>query len=105
PPTLGVKLLHTNCDDFGAEPSARLLWTPTPRRTLWTAFTHALRTPSDAEKNFHLLGLVGVSPDGTPFLARFDPNPAFVAERLDGYEIGYRELIGQSANVDATVFH
>ena len=57
--TLGTKLLRTNFTNFGAEPSARLLWTPTENQTIWAAFTHALRTPSDAEENFFLSGYIG----------------------------------------------
>jgi len=61
------------------EPSARLLWTPTETQTVWTAFTHALRTPSDAEANFYLSGYISTTPDGIPFFARFNANPNFVS--------------------------
>ena len=55
--TLGTKLLRTNfTSGVDLEPSARLLWTPSDKQTVWAAFTHALRTPSDAEENFNLSG-------------------------------------------------
>ena len=57
---LGTKLLQTNfTSGVDLEPSARLLWTPDDKQTVWAAFTHALRTPSDAEENFYLLGYIG----------------------------------------------
>ena len=67
------------------EPSARLLWTPSENQTVWAAFTHALRTPSDSEENFYLLGYIGNTPNGTPYFARFNPESqlrAGTAQRL-----------------------
>ncbi len=92
--TLGTKLLRTNFTNFGAEPSARLLWTPTKNQSVWAAYTHALRTPSDSEENFFLLGYVGTTPNGTPYFARFNANYNFAPEQLNGYELGYRDLLG-----------
>ena len=103
---LGTKMLHTNFTtgvDF--EPSIRLLWTPDDKQTVWAAFTHALRTPSDSEENFALLGFVGTTPSSTPFFARFNPNANFAPEQLNGYELGYRRLLGKNLYVDVTGFY
>ncbi len=96
--TLGTKILRTNFTASGVElePSVRLLWTPTERQTVWAAYTHALRTPSDAEGNFNLTGLVTTTADGTPYFARFSANPNFASEQLNGYELGYRRLLGKN---------
>ena len=77
------------------EPSARLAWTPNDRQTVWAAFTHALRTQSDVEENFFLSGYVGSLPDGTPYMARFNANTRFAQEQMNGYELGYRRLMGK----------
>lgn len=102
---LGTKLLRTNFTGFEPEPSARLVWMPTDKHTLWTAFTHALRTPSDAEENFNLSGFIGITPGGVPSFARFNANPGFVPEQLNGYEAGYRRLFGQIASIDVALFY
>ena len=91
--TLGTKVLHTNFTGVGYEPSGRLLWTPDEKQTIWASFTHALRTPSDAEENFYLSGYLGTEPNGTQYFARFDANHHFAPEQLNGYEFGYRRLI------------
>jgi iron complex outermembrane receptor protein len=102
---LGTKLLRTNfTHGVSLQPSARLLWTPDDKQTFWTAFTHALRTPSDAEENFYLLGYIGTS-NGLPFFARFNPNPYFAPEQMNGYELGYRRLLGKNIFVDVTGFY
>lgn len=103
---LGTKLLKTNfTHGVDLEPSARLLWTLSDRETIWAAFTHALRTPSDAEENFFLSGYVTTLPNGTPYLARFNANSNFAPEQLNGYELGYRRLLAKSLYVDIAGFY
>jgi iron complex outermembrane receptor protein len=102
--TAGSKVLHTNyTHGLGFEPSVRLLWTPTDKQTLWTSFTHALRTPSDAEEDFYLSSLIGSS-GGIPVFARFNANPNFAPEQLNASEAGYRQLIRKNFFVDVAGF-
>jgi iron complex outermembrane receptor protein len=93
--SLGSKLLRTNFDSFEAEPSVRLLWTPTERQTFWAAFTRAIRTPSRAEHDFYLSSFLGPG-----LFARFNANPQFAPEQLNGYETGFRSLITKNVFVD-----
>jgi len=103
--SLGTKLLKTNYTGVQLEPTARLLWTPTKSQTFWAAFTHALRTPSDAERAFYLTGFTGSFINGLPFFARFNANPNFHSEELNGYELGYRQLFGEKVYVDVDAFY
>lgn len=103
--TLGSKFLHTNFSEFKPEPSARLLWTATKTTSFWAAATHAVRTPSDAEHDFYLSGFLSVLPSGEPFFARFNANRNFRPEQLNGYELGYRQLIGKTLYVDVASFY
>lgn len=103
--TVGTKLLNTNFTTFEPEPSARLLWTPGDKASFWAAFTEAVRTPSDAEHDFNLSGFVGLAPDGTPIFARFNANKNFRPERLTGYELGYRQLVGKNFFFDIASFY
>lgn len=102
---VGTKVLRTNFTAVAPEPSARLLWTPSEKQTIWAAFTHALRTPSDSEEEFYLLGLIQVLPNGTPYFARFNPNPQFAPEQLNGTELGYRRLLGPKLYVDIAGYY
>ena len=103
--SLGTKLLKTNYTGLQLQPSVRLLWTPTKKQTVWAAFTHAVRTPSDAERAFYLSGFIGIAPDGLPYFARFNANPDFRSEQLNGYELGYRLLLGQKIYFDVAAFY
>ena len=103
--TFGTKLLNTNFTDFAPEPSARLLWTPTKRTSVWAAATHAVRTPSDAERDFFLSGFIAVTPTGIPYFARFNANRNFRPEQMNGYELGVRQLLGKKVFVDVAGFY
>jgi iron complex outermembrane recepter protein len=100
----GTKLLRTNFTGVEFEPSVRLLWTPTETQTVWAAYTHAVRTPADVERDFFLSGFIAVTPAGVPFFARFNANRNFAPEQMNGYEVGYRRLIGPKVYVDFTAF-
>lgn len=101
--TAGVKLLKTNFSGAELQPSARLLWTPTQKHTFWASFTHAVRTPSRAEHDFYLSSYLGQAA-GLPFFARFNANPDFAPEQLNGYEFGYRTLLGKNFYIDFAAF-
>lgn len=103
--TLGTKALRTNFTGVALEPSAQLLWTPTDKQTVWAAFTHAVRTPSDVEEDFYLTGYITTTADGTPYFARFNANPNFAPEQLNGYELGYRRVLGKTIYVDVAGFY
>jgi iron complex outermembrane receptor protein len=104
--SVGTKLIHTNYTGLQLEPSGRLLWTPTDKQTIWAAFTHAVRTPSAAERAFYLSGFGGIDPtSGLPIFARFNANPDFKSEELNGYEFGVRELLGKRIYFDIAAFY
>jgi len=103
--TLGTKLLKTNYTGLQLQPTVRLLWTPSTGQSVWAAFTHAVRTPSAAERAFYLSGFIGFGPGGIPFFARFNANPDFGSEQLNGYELGYRRLLASRFYFDLTGFY
>jgi iron complex outermembrane receptor protein len=103
--TLGTKILRTNYTGFQLQPTARIAWTPTKNQTFWAAFTHAVRTPSDAERAFFLSGFIGIATDGLPLFARFNANPHFHSEELNGYEGGFRQLLWQKFSIDIATFY
>jgi iron complex outermembrane receptor protein len=103
--TAGTKILNTNYTrGILFQPSVRLMWTPTGTQTFWTSFTHAVRTPSDAEEDFYLSTYVGTAPGGLPFFARFNGNKRFAPELLNASEAGYRQMIAKNIYFDLAGF-
>jgi iron complex outermembrane recepter protein len=99
----GPRFLKTNFTGLLIEPTARLLYTPTKTQTLWAAFTQAVRTPADVERDFFLSSYVS-NVGSLPLFARFNGNRNFQSERLNGYELGYRRLVGPKLYVDVATF-
>jgi iron complex outermembrane receptor protein len=102
--TVGSKVLKTNFTGLVLEPSARLVWTPTAKHTVWAAFTRAIRAPSRAEHDFYLSSYLGTESNGLPFFGRFNANPDFAPEQLNGYELGYRTLLGKKFYIDFAAY-
>ena len=104
--TFGTKLEHDPYSGWNLMPSVRAAWTPTATRTLWTAVSHTMRTPSEVDVasriNFGGFSL----PDGTPALASVVGNPHFAAESVTVYELGYRASVARHWSIDfATYFN
>jgi iron complex outermembrane recepter protein len=97
--TVGAKLQHNNYSGFDIQPSARLLWTPSQRQSLWLGVSRAVTTPSDLEEDFKLEGAISA----TAFIV-VAGDPRFKSEDLIGYEIGYRRLITSRLYVDIATF-
>lgn len=101
--TLGSKLEHNNYTGFEVQPSARLLWAPTPRQSFWTSFTRAVRTPSRLDEDIQLTDFATATP--LPIYLQVSGNRQFRSEVLLGYEAGYRALITSHFYLDIALFH
>jgi iron complex outermembrane receptor protein len=100
--TVGAKFLHNEYTGLEIQPSARLLWTPTARQTIWTSVTRAVRTPSRIEENDLLTGLITPNP---PTFVRLIGDGKFTSENLLGYEAGYRTLVNPKLYIDIAAFY
>jgi iron complex outermembrane receptor protein len=100
--TVGSKFLDNNYTGFEIQPTARLLWTPAVRQTLWAAVTRAVRTPSRVEEGFQRDIYV---PSSSPTFLRAIGDGKFESETLVGYEFGYRSLMRPSLYLDLAAFH
>jgi iron complex outermembrane receptor protein len=100
--TIGSKFLQETYSHFEFEPTARLLWTPNPRQTVWAAVTRAVRTPSRVEEDLQLTALI--TPNPLTFV-RVIGDRGFSTEHLLGYEVGYRSLIKPKFNLDIAAFY
>jgi iron complex outermembrane recepter protein len=107
--TLGARLEENDFTGLEVQPNARLLWTPNPRTTLWSAVSRAVRTPSRAEEDFR------VNFPGVPTEALFRGSPAITigilgnrklkSEKLLAYEAGCRAQLSARLSVDLAVFY
>jgi iron complex outermembrane receptor protein len=100
--TAGMKIEHNNYTGPELQPSARILWTPTPRQSVWAAVTRAVRTPSELEASVQLTRFLASSP--LTYL-QVVGSSSFQAERVMGYEAGYRISPNDQFFMDVAAFH
>jgi iron complex outermembrane receptor protein len=97
---VGSKLENDYFSGLDYEPSARLAWTPSPRRTFWAAISRASRTPTrrDVGLDAALAALPG------PAVVALLGNPKMKSEHLIAYELGYRAQATDKFSLGLTMF-
>ena len=100
--TIGSKFLQNIYTGFEVQPSARLLWVPNARQTVWAAITRAVRTPSRVEEDLQVTAFLTPNP---PTFLRLADDRKFFSEQLVGYEAGYRSLVRPKLYLDVATFY
>jgi iron complex outermembrane receptor protein len=108
--TVGSKFERNDFTGFEVEPNARLLWTPTPGQSVWTAVSRAVRTPALTEEGLHLNSQVippanPVNPTPFPAIVAVIGSNQFKSEDLLAYELGYRVQATNSFSADIATFY
>jgi iron complex outermembrane receptor protein len=104
--TLGSKFEHNDYTGFEIQPSARLVWLPKQRHTLWASVSRAVRTPSRAEDSISLVTeIVPTSPLTPPLIIGINGQDDFEAEELIAYELGYRVQPSERLSLDLALFY
>jgi iron complex outermembrane receptor protein len=99
--SIGTKLEHNEFTGFEYQPSARLVWTPDDRNTVWGAVSRALRVPSILED----VGQVLLDAPAPGVSSTLFGNSSLHAEELLAYELGYRVRASDELVVDLAGFY
>jgi iron complex outermembrane recepter protein len=95
--TLGSKIELNDYTGWEMQPSARLLWTPDEKHTVWAAASRAVRSPARFE---HTVRSWFVPPP-----AQLVANDDFESENLLAYELGYRLQPMTRLSLDFAAFY
>lgn len=101
--TLGSKFEHNDLTGFEFQPSARLLWLPDQKQTVWAAVSRAMRNPSLISRD----GRVNLAafPGAPPTVVSLFGNPNLESEELIAYELGYRIEPIKRLSLDLALFY
>ncbi len=101
--TAGSKFEYNNYTGFEVQPSARLLWTPDEKQSVWTAVSRAVRTPSRADDDIRINQKVLPGPPLT--IAAVLGDRSFESEDLLAFELGYRIRPVERLSFDIAAFY
>ncbi|WP_020482022.1 TonB-dependent receptor plug domain-containing protein [Methylomonas sp. MK1] len=106
--TLGSKLEHNPVTQFEVQPNARLLWTPDEQHSFWGSVSRSVRTPNWVEQNISY-GLqtqpYTIRGNTVPVLRSLNGNPDLTAEKMLGFELGWRGQISRQLSTDIALYH
>ena len=97
---LGSKIENSYFRGFDYEPSARIAWTPSPRRTFWGAISRASRTPT--QRDVAIDAVLAALPG--PAEVALVGNPKIKSEHVIAYELGYRAQPVERLSFDVAAF-
>ena len=103
--TAGTKFQHSNLNDFGLQPSVRILWIPHQKHRLWASVSRAERSPSHSERYMHSLAAVLPVPAPIPTIFTVSGQTGFKPEKMTAWELGYRVSPTSSLSIDTAIFH
>lgn len=98
---IGTKIEHNEFTHLELQPSARLVYTPNKRNTIWGGISRAVRTPSLVEND----GIITIGTLIPGFPVQMIGNPDLDAESVITCELGYRVKPCEYVYMDMTGFY
>ncbi|MFT7616878.1 MAG: iron complex outermembrane receptor protein [Planctomycetota bacterium] len=102
--TFGSKFSHNDFSGFEIQPSVRLIWTPAPEHTLWTAVSRAVETPSRGTQDL-TIRQNPINLGGSPVIPVLHANEHANSIDLIAFEVGYRVRPASNLSFDLAMFY
>jgi iron complex outermembrane recepter protein len=104
---IGSKFEYNDFTHFEIQPTARVLWKPNEKHSLWVSVSRAVRTPSRGERDSTaLLSVIPPPAMGPlPVAVTYVGSEDFDSETLMAYELGYRVEATSKLSLDATLYY
>jgi iron complex outermembrane receptor protein len=103
--TLSARLEHNSYTGFVLQPSARMVWTPNSKNSVWGVVSGADRTPARSDTGFRVNFEALPGPGNMPILVSLFGNPHQKNEKLTAFETGYRTMLTRRLSLDSTIFY
>jgi iron complex outermembrane receptor protein len=103
--TLSARFEHNDYTGCDLQPSARVVWTPDSKNSVWGAVSGADRTPARSDTDFRVNFEALPGPGNMPILVSLFGNPSQKNEQLTAFETGYRTTLTSRLSLDSTFFY
>ena len=101
---LGSKFEVNSFSGFEVQPSARVMWTPNTKNSVWAAISRAVRTPRQLDEDGHVVYQRFPGAGGVLTSLEVSGNVGLDSEELTAYEIGYRVEPSSRWSFDVAAF-
>jgi len=104
--TVGSKFEHSSYTPFEYQPSARLLFSPDPRRAVWGAVSRAVRSPARADDDMRnrIRNIPLGPPPAPPMYVQLTGDRSIESEDMLAFEAGYRAQPTDRFSWDVALF-
>ena len=102
--TVGSKFEHNAYTGFEYEPSAKLLWQPTKRQSLWISTAGAVVQTSREQANLRVDAFTFPTPGGGFGVGKVIGNPDSKTQQLHDFEAGDRIQVNRKLSFDLAAF-
>lgn len=102
---VGSKFEHNDLSGWEVMPNARMIYTPDERNSIWTAVSHAERSPARFNHDGKIVLSAFPLPDGSTGISSLYGDHPYRSEKLLAYELGYRSQLLHSLSVDIAGFY
>lgn len=102
----GSKFEHNNSTGFEYMPTARTIWTPDEKNSVWASVSRAVAPPSLVfdDIQFPVASIPGQNGDPNTLVTIFG-NRGVSSETVLAYELGYRSLLSEEVSIDTALFY
>ncbi len=100
--TVGVRLEKDQYTGLSVQPDARLLWTPSPKSSIWLAASRAIDSPDFADTRVQFIDEAFPGPGGMTEAIVLFGNPRLQNEAENTWQAGYRAQITSNVSLDLT---
>ncbi|MFA7242314.1 MAG: TonB-dependent receptor [Sulfuricellaceae bacterium] len=102
---VGSKFEHNDYTGFEHQPNVRLRWKLDEQRTVWTALSRAVHTPSRTDADGLVTTTLLPATGGIANVMQLQGNPAVQSEHVRAFEAGYRIHPSTRAQMDVSAFY
>lgn len=99
---VGTKIERNIYSGFEIQPDARLLWTPSPRNSVWMSVSRAV---ASLNRSTDVRAIVGVTPGPLPVVLTYIGSTSDRSQTVLAWEAGYRFQPNRRFYLDLAAFH
>jgi iron complex outermembrane receptor protein len=101
----GTKIGYNDYSGFEYQPALKSVWNVEDDSVLWGSISRAVRIPSRVDQDVKTFANPQALPDGSVITPTLYGTKGFDSEKLQAYEIGFRQQASETVSYDVTTYY